>query len=416
MAAKNSVTSDGKPSRLLALPLELLQRITDNVSDETLTTFRLTCKAIEAATFDRFAKTFFEERYCCIYDMPRWTLLEDIASSRVCDRIRRVIFTTNVLAPARYEHLQLAPTKPEEKDGEGEDEHEEDQEEEALCHMISAQCDLANALVEAAGARNQMTAWPSKDVIERCLICLRNHTPRVRVAADLLEEYLYGSEDERTSAKANLIVAVVASGMKLIALKTTSRDIVQINETVESLGFNLDSCMHSVQRFSLKETDGFMDSRRLICGFLEVATELRGLKLRFCESIKPSPDMPASKLLSVSNISQLQVLDLEELSIEGADLITVLSCCRSTLVKVSMCCVFVLGKDNIWGEVFEMLASMPRLSKVRLLWPQQTLDDLSISGWDPDKLDSCTWDADDGRGQLTAGLKELLAVMPKVVN
>ena len=65
MAAKNSITSDGEPSRLLALPLELLQRITDNVSDETLTTFRLTCKAIEAATFDRFAKTVFEERYCC---------------------------------------------------------------------------------------------------------------------------------------------------------------------------------------------------------------------------------------------------------------------------------------------------------------------------------------------------------------
>lgn len=64
MAANNSNVSDGEPSHLLALPVELLQRITDKVSNETLTTFRLTCKVIEAATFDRFAKTFFEERYC----------------------------------------------------------------------------------------------------------------------------------------------------------------------------------------------------------------------------------------------------------------------------------------------------------------------------------------------------------------
>lgn len=101
MAADNSNTNDGEPSRLLALPVELLQRITDKVGDETSTTFRLSRKAIEAATFDHFAKTFFEERYCCLYDKPRWTILRNIASSRMGDRIRRVIFTTNVLAPAR---------------------------------------------------------------------------------------------------------------------------------------------------------------------------------------------------------------------------------------------------------------------------------------------------------------------------
>jgi hypothetical protein len=245
---------------------------------------------------------------------------------------------------------------------------------------------------------------------------LRDHAPDVRVAADLLEEYLYELEEERTSVKANLLVAVVASGMKLIALETTSHDIIQINETMKSLDYNLNSCIRYVQKLSLKETHGTTDSRRLIYEFLESATELRDLKLHFYDSIRPSPSTPASKLLPASNVSQLQVLAVEDLIIEGADLLTVLSCCRFTLLKITMRCVFILGKDNVWGKVFDILTSMPRLSKVRLQWPQRTLDDFTTNDFDPDELDSCTWDAEEGRAQLIAGLKELLAVIPKVVN
>lgn len=109
MATNNSNEIDNNQSHLLALPVELLQRVTDNLSDETLTAFRLTCKTIEAATFDQFAKVFFEERYCFIYEKQRWTLSNSVISSRIAVKVRKVVFTSNILAPAGREQLQLAP-------------------------------------------------------------------------------------------------------------------------------------------------------------------------------------------------------------------------------------------------------------------------------------------------------------------
>jgi len=403
MAANNSNVSDGEPSRLLALPVELLQRITDNVSDEALTTFRLTCKTIEAATFDHFAKVFFEERYCCIYDKPRWTLLRDVVSSRMGDRICRVVFTTDILAPTTWDHLQLAPAKPEEG-------------EERYPDFLMAQCDLADALAEAVGARKHTVAWPSKDVVEHCLTRMRNHAPNICVEADLFEEDVFRVEGERTSVKANLLVAIVASGMRLSAFKTPSHDIVEVNETLERLGYSLSSCISSVQIFSLKEIYENQDSRRLIRGCLESATELRTLKIHFYDFAEPSLDTPASKLLSVSDVSRLEVLSLENMTVQGADLITVLSCCKPTLLKVTMGCVCVLGNETVWLKVFDILASAPRLSKVRLRWLQQTIDDVTGSDYDPDKIDSCSWMEKEGRERLTAKLDKLLAVMPRVVN
>ena len=158
MAANDSNANDGEPSHLLALPVELLQCITNELGDETLTTFRLTCKAIEAATFDHFAKIFFEERHCCIYYEPRWTLLRRIVCSRIGDKIHRVIFTTDVLAPASCADLQLASAK-------------------GLIIIRRAQWNAMSNLMGAAGTRRQTPTLPSKDVIERCLRCIREPSP-----------------------------------------------------------------------------------------------------------------------------------------------------------------------------------------------------------------------------------------------
>lgn len=204
MAAKNSNQTIDDPSLLLALPVELLQRVTDNLSDETLTTFRLTCKTMEAATFDQFAKIFLADRYCCIYDQPRWTLLRDMVSSRLGVRIRRVILTTNVLAPARIEHLHLIPTQSE-------------AEEEGMFDILFSQCVLGDALVKAVGARKQTAAWPSKSQIERCLTCIRDLGPNVRVTLDFDGDFAYRAEKECTSVKANLLVAIALRQQQRLA-------------------------------------------------------------------------------------------------------------------------------------------------------------------------------------------------------
>ena len=58
------------------------------------------------------------------------------------------------------------------------------------------------------------------------------------------------------------------------------------------------------------------------------------------------------------------------MTVEAADLIAILSRCKSTLLKVTMRLIYVLDPDNdsVWRKVFGMLASMPRLSKIRLQW------------------------------------------------
>ena len=399
MAANNSNANDGEPEHLLALPVELLQRITNELGDETLTNFRLTCKAIEAATFDHFAKIFFEERYCCIYYEPRWTLLRKIVCSRFGDRIHRVFFTTNVLAPASCEDLQLASPKPYEEDG-----------------ISRAQGNAVFTLMGAAGTRGQIPALPSKDVIERCLRCIRDLTPKTLVEVDFDENYSYEKEEKDISVKANVLGAITASELVLTSFNTSSYDIVEVNDAVETMGYDISSCMRSVQKFAFRESPLNVSSLKVISGYLESATGLLDLQLRLHCWSRPLPDPTSSSLLSVSNVFRLENLSLSELKIEGADLITLLSRCKSTLLNVSMVLVWVSGGYSDWRRVFEILTSMPRLSKVVSKFLQQTMYALMTSSYDHDILRWYTWEAVEGREKLAAGLRELLAALPEVAN
>lgn len=399
MAANDSNAIDGEPSHLLALPVELLQRITNEISDETLTTFRLTCKAIEAATFDHFAKIFFEERHCCIYYEPCWSLLRRIVCSRIGDRIHRVIFTTNVLAPASSKDLQLALDKLYGKDS-----------------ITCAQCNAVSILRGEAGTQIQIPTLPSKDVSERCLRCIRNLTPRALVEFNFDQDHPFGKEEKTISVKANVLSAIAASRMNLTSFNTASQDTVEVNDAVETMGYDLISCMRSVQSFGFRESPLNMHSRQLICVYLKSATGLRDLRLQLWCKWMPLPDATASRLLSVANVSRLENMSLSELKIEGADLIAVLSRCKSTLLKVSMLLVCVSGKDSDWPTVFDTLTSMPRLSKVDLKFLQQIMNEPVSSDYDHDILDWYTWDAVEGREKLAAGLRELLAALPEVAN
>ena len=101
-------TSD--ESRLLSLPMELLTRITNMLNDESLPTLRITCKTLEGATFDRFAKTF-STTYCCVYYNSRWLSLKKCLNGplRLVRRLGYINFTTNPLERHHYTEMQIAP-------------------------------------------------------------------------------------------------------------------------------------------------------------------------------------------------------------------------------------------------------------------------------------------------------------------
>lgn len=86
-------------STLLALPVELVTRITDFLDKEHLLMVRLACKSLDTITFDRFAEEYFAHVYCWIaasksYDRLR-TIIGD--SSRLRGRVRQLTFTANIL-------------------------------------------------------------------------------------------------------------------------------------------------------------------------------------------------------------------------------------------------------------------------------------------------------------------------------
>jgi hypothetical protein len=88
-----------EPFRLLDLQPELVGRVASFVNGEALIAVRLTCKALETITFDRFAAENFGHVYCWIATGHDFRRLKDIIrqSPRLSSRIRQLTLTTDVL-------------------------------------------------------------------------------------------------------------------------------------------------------------------------------------------------------------------------------------------------------------------------------------------------------------------------------
>ena len=85
-------------SYLLALPMEMLQRISSFATSAALLEIRLTCKTISAAAFDEFAKEYLNELHCYVMDTTRMKRLQNItAIQRFPRKVRILTFTTNPL-------------------------------------------------------------------------------------------------------------------------------------------------------------------------------------------------------------------------------------------------------------------------------------------------------------------------------
>ena len=109
-AATMPTTEGDQHCHLLDLPVEMLQRITENLhATQVLPALRLTCKALDSITFDRFAQTFDTVR-CCIFYEERWLSLQRLLGkpSRIMNRIRWVEFTTCFFEHVDFRKVPLA--------------------------------------------------------------------------------------------------------------------------------------------------------------------------------------------------------------------------------------------------------------------------------------------------------------------
>lgn len=411
MATNNPTDNLVEPSHLLALPVELLQRVATTINDETLLMFRSTCKAIESATFDQFAKTFFEERYCYIYHEPRWTQLQDILFSRMAARVHRMIFTTKVLAPASSNQLQLAPKENHTHrtgflDG---------------C-MFGAQSDAHEKMAKAVGPRRQIPAWPRPFTIMRCATMISLITPKTRVELDFEEKNGFWPSDDCTKLQARVLIAFASGKRKFNKFNSPASKITSFCKSVQAQGYEPIPSMRSLQSFSYGEyyvNDREVDARLIVSEMLASVAELRELTLMIYDN--SSLDPMVAKMLLANNFAHLESLTISVVSLSEGDLIEALSRCKSTLLKVDARDIRMVGSSGFgaWLKAFGVLASMARLSDVRLSSLQ-----LDGSGSDPDYLMfsrlaggqtveqfSTTYE---GREQVISGLNELLTIPLKV--
>jgi len=293
------MTNNDSTSALLALPIELVDRIADSLGPESLLMLRLTCKVLEHSTYDRFAKTFFERRSCCIYYEPRWLLLEAIIRSRLGNRLRYLEFTSKPFEDKLYQHLQLAPGQ--------------------MQAVTPAAPTRAEASIRAAqirsnkdlsfevGPHTQTPAWPSMAVFSRVFRDIKTLAPNAFVKLDFLGIWKPFSDDPAYSVSADVLTAALTTGITINALGIAPKGIHWLDHVAMSRESQLVASCSYLRCFRYEETFTFMGSERaaFITMILNAANDLRKLSLR---SMIPSLSYDytiITSILQANNFAQL---------------------------------------------------------------------------------------------------------------
>jgi hypothetical protein len=240
----------------------------------------------------------------------------------------------------------------------------------------------------------------------------------VLVELDFDDEVLCDTDEEQISLKASVLDTIAASRLKLTAFSVTEPGIIALKEAVEALDHDLGSCMHSLRSFSFAERNVLdfpdVNARRLIGPLLGPVVKLRNLTLDLgydvFEGEYSHPDPSITNSLLTNPLSQLESLELIGMVVAEADLVTALSRCRSTLLRLKMSSVGIVGSDSPWSKAFSVLSSMPCLLSVDLRGLQLISTD---SGYitlhivvDGQRV-PCQSMVYEGRNSVVAGLKKL---------
>ena len=388
------MATNDNTSALLALPVELVGRIANSLEPESLLMLRLTCKALEHSTYDLFTKTFFEQRFCCIYYEPQWLLLKDIISSRLASRLREVTFTTDPLGYKLYRDLQLAPT-----------ESEQD--------IEMAQCVAIDSLWSSIGLRTQIPAWPSTAILHRVFRDLKRLAPKALIKFDNLGDWIPETNVEAPLLKADVLAAAVAAGLAIATLRLDLNDTHLLNSVSTHLEPELMASTRSLRSFRADQFRAQSDDYhpRFVTAVLKSASDLRELTV----FTVPGHSI-ATAILQTANLSHLTTLRIRGASFTSEELVRGLSVCQSML-NVHLSHVGLSGGLGSWQSVFRALSSLPRLhqlcltSMVELVAGPSNFRYLAYRGLSHGRTTTLGGRGIEhkGREQTAAGLYELLA-------
>lgn len=331
------------------------------LNDETLPTLRLTCKTLEGATFDSFAKTF-STTYCCMYYKSRWLSLKKFlhGSPRLVRRLGYINFTTNPLERHHYTQMQIAP---------GEDFND--------ISAAQKQFDMREAeeeIYEPLYADQRA----STVLIHSVLLDLKSRAPYVPVAFDLSNTRFFRDffGDEVTALHHDIFLAIASTFCTVSELVLSRRCLGEIEEFTAHLGARFLSCTSGLHAFTFKSTD-FLDEEfgeALDEGKLEfLASILRSSYCLFSLTLEldeyrhlDDPLAITNTLLFANDLENLEHLCLQFMAIPEKQLLRVIASCKTSLTIFNIGGIQLVEHDGGWVAVFRSLTALPKLEFIRL--------------------------------------------------
>jgi len=329
------MATNNETSALLALPVELVSRIANSLEPESLLMLRLTCKVLEHSTYDLFAKTFFEKRFCCIYYEPRWLLMKAVMSSRLGSRVREVTFTLKPLESKRYGDLQLAPNK-----------FERD--------LRSAQSIAENRLSAFLGLQTQVPALPSTAILSRVFRDFKRLAPSTLIGIDFFAGSVPRTNLMAPLVETDVLVAAVTAGVAIDKLKLSVQDTHLLKDVLVHLGSELTASTKSLTCFQLEASGSYRGDydTQFVTTILDSTDNLRELM-----TIGRPGRSTTTAILREKDFTQLTSLHIMGFGFAGEDLVAGLQVCHSML-HLTLSDVKLIGGDTSWPSVFRALASL----------------------------------------------------------
>lgn len=345
-------------SRLLALPLELVIRITDNLNDESLPTLRLTCRTLEGVVFDRFTKTF-QDSYCCIYYESRWLSLKRFlgGSARLVNTLRSVTFTSDPLERHDHTQVHIAPGQ-----------------EFLDIRDAQQQFDMREAAQDLPYEPLDADTRPSLALIQSVFLDMQDLAPEAYISFDLIESRFFRDED--IISHKDILAAAASTSSYICELALARRSFYDAEDLVAHLGSRLWQCISIMHSFTFRSTDSADDdfgesldehNTNALVNLLEHTDCLFSLHLEMRE-YKYAGDSYAlaTRLLFACNLANLEHLFLESIEISEAQLSKALASCSAKMQRLFLDSVKLTELDEGWPSILRSLSKFPALEVLNL--------------------------------------------------
>lgn len=403
----NDLSEQSTTSRpaILKLPPELICRVSTFLDKEMLPAIRLTCKALEDATFDRFVEAHFAHIYCWVFTPTAFHRLKDILqnSPTLQTRIRRVTLTDNPYDDQPLSALHVVRTS---------NEHDDDWGRYYMSYNLHKNNNLGTGHV----------------LMHRVLRDLKDLPQDVSVNVDLTNLNHACCSYELRKRTFQSVLFSIALSRTLISLLTI--DDKSLKDVEDILAHNKDDFMASMSTITSLTciSDFWLPTgtpvKAVLVDILRSITKLRHLTF---EINRPSNteeyagrcfnmlQMPQEIWLA-ANFSNLVSLILRHVVIDMTqhELEHILAQCRSSLTHLTLSRVAFLAGDEEWKRVSEMLLAMSGLIFVELQMVHPREDPVSFWGADVETLSGGNPPGIrlEGRNNVVRGLQELSDLGP----